>query len=376
MDNNVTIITVVVIDSPERLSNVKFFYDFYSRKTNNIPIMIIEVGSYRSLYFDECDRLQYSFIKDDSEKLNLAYYYNMAYEKCESSIICSIDVDILIDSNIMDQCINGIKNSQYYFAIPYNQVYDTKRCLSISELSPQNCQLIDKQMGGCLIFEKGAFFSCGFENERLCGWGYRNIERYTRIEKCGYEIYEAIGCAFHMHHTYPLVHCLKWYNSSTLDNNLTEYQNVLNMNVYDLKKYIYTMSIVKINIYKKQLQHFCNMVYRYYAPKSVLSNNVYCIEYIQKLGTTIVHLSDERGLLQYDIAIYVSSITSGFGLQLADSMIESANLIIILIPPHCNSSISDIENTTFKQVDQNFIANNILNKSMFNNWGCVAYEKI
>ena len=108
-------------------------------------------------------------------------------------------------------------------------------------LKPQRRGDTDSK-GGCIFFDRAAYFEGGGENERFVSFGHEDEERYHRFKTLGFNVQRVNGSMFHVDH-----YC--GVNSSTRNPayiaNFREWGRVQKMGREELKAYVEQSKMVE-----------------------------------------------------------------------------------------------------------------------------------
>lgn len=209
-----TIAIVVLIDSNERINNLKLIINYF--KSNfEVKISILEVGEDAKVFpLIRRMGIGYNFYTDGSKYLNISKYRNLLTLNCHTDIIGLWDTDMLVPTNQVYDAVNKIISKKADIAYPYDgkfielnsslsTIYEKSKSLDLIEKILHNRALPaygNISVGGAVFIDKNKYIKAGMENEKFKGWGHDDIERYKRFEIMGYEIYRSKGYAYHLYH--------------------------------------------------------------------------------------------------------------------------------------------------------------------------------
>jgi len=224
---DITFICHIRIDSAARVKNIQTIYNFYKQTLPGCTFIFVEDNNTRAfnLQLDKNDThvLMYNF--DHIHKCR-GYNYGASYAKTD--VLIFLDVDVIIDSNKLLNCINNaLQNTDSLCLIGYNgcAFYMTElgekqflSSLDIKDLydgikdiklktgeSNKNALLGNTQaVGGCLIMTKSTFDEINGFNPFFIGWGYEDNEVVSRAHRLGFNV---VKSNIADHFLYHLPHC-------------------------------------------------------------------------------------------------------------------------------------------------------------------------
>jgi len=234
------IVTTYYDDTENRVQNLNKFIDHY--KEFNAKIHLIS---------NKEIELPNNFVLHviDEGFYNRTALLNKAYSYVNEKIVCSIDIDIIINETDLEKSVNEC--IKHKFVIPFNKVFN-KDDNGLQEINmfhasyatvkvgtehtnpwPFNYDITYPSFVGFIfVFDKDEYEKLGFENKNIIGWGFDDLERYSRISKF-YKIHFSNNSIIHNNHPYV--------NSKAFDfieNNIKEWYKVESLSKEELLSYI------------------------------------------------------------------------------------------------------------------------------------------
>lgn len=213
-DKDITFICHVRIDNDKRIKNLRTIYKYYTQNMPNSKFVFVqdyEVGEVvaNCITFNDNTTL----IVDPTDGLvEKCKSYNTGAQLADTDILVFLDIDIIVDCNLLLECINAAKESNMLEClIGYNGValYMTEagekkflNTLNIEDLRSLTVNL-DKvtnnanefalvgntrAVGGCLVMTKESFKRINGFNPFFKGWGYEDNEIISRAHRLGLKV--------------------------------------------------------------------------------------------------------------------------------------------------------------------------------------------
>ena len=210
--NDVTFLIPLRCENEDRKVLVKLVLNFLSHNFNS-KIIVLESSKASNVDLSEFKNVTHIFRRDNSDVFFRTKINNILIRKCPTDIGVLLDSDTLFCKNSFLQCINQIRNLNYYFARPYNGIFCELNLLYRNILL-KNINFFDEisktknlfiithnSVGGIFIFHPKKYIELGGENENIEGWGHDDQERNLRIMLKGYMIYKTESKLYHLWHT-------------------------------------------------------------------------------------------------------------------------------------------------------------------------------
>lgn len=229
-----TFLIYVQIDSEDRLTNLKLVLEHLTRYFET-TIFLLEVDTSPKITNQLISkyRIEYEFVKDDSDVFHTTKYRNYLVHRCRTSCFFICDTDIIIAPEAMVKSQEFLIDfpSEKILIYPYNgdfynismQCRDEYALTSDYEFlkRKENEHLLwfKYSTGGIFGGKTMAFKGDKVDNEKIYGWGPDDKERYYRLKRKGFKIKRI---------DYPLYHLYHQRNSnSSPDNEQTKKKNQL-----------------------------------------------------------------------------------------------------------------------------------------------------
>lgn len=251
MNEHLTFILPVRIDSEYRRNNLKAVLNFYG-KNPGFRFLIIEADSKARLSQDDynCRNVTYHFAYDDNPIFHRTKYINQMLRIVKTELAAIWDVDVVCsESQIIETAGLLLSNGQtmgypfdgklWCINAPFSELFRKRLDLSILTDFPQNKYLMCGyySVGGAFLVNVSLYKNVGWENENFLGWGPEDAERYKRVEiLTGSKPFRVNGDLYHLFHP-------RGINSGPFNENLAystkkEYCNVCSMTKDELLKYV------------------------------------------------------------------------------------------------------------------------------------------
>lgn len=251
MNEHITFILPVRIDSEYRRNNIKTILNFY-RVNSSFRFLIIEADSEARLSPADYNyrNVTYRFICDNNPIFHRTKYINQMLRIVETRLAAIWDVDVICSEyQIIEAARLLLSNKQtmvypfdgklWCINEPFSKLFKEKLDLSILTDFPQNRHLMCGyySVGGAFLVNVALYRNVGWENENFLGWGPEDAERYKRVEiLTGTKPLRVHGDLYHLFHP-------RGINSGPFDENLAystkkEYCKVCSMTKDELFKYV------------------------------------------------------------------------------------------------------------------------------------------
>lgn len=254
---DLTFIMPVMIDSDDRLRNVKMILT-YLNKYFETNIIIYEAYKKSSkidfLYAFSNLNIQYM-----SSQINGAFhrtkYLNELLKEVKTSIVVNYDVDVLLEVDTYIRAYNDLKGNKCDIIYPFgkgkNQICLYK--VQLDKLFEENPSIENvkcdarwndnSDVGFCIFFKTDVYKKGGGENESFISWGPEDLERFYRFKTLGYKInrYDDVF-VYHLSHirTNDSNSNNSWY-----EQNMLIYDAIIKMDKKMLKSYIKSVNFYK-----------------------------------------------------------------------------------------------------------------------------------
>lgn len=196
MNDNITFLLPVRIDSEYRYKNLKTILDYYGNNPK-FSFIIMEADNQPRLSPVDCisKSIRYFFIHDTNPIFHRTKYINDMLRMTETEIAAVWDVDVICDEKQILAAGELACLGKLPIVYPYDgrlwcvntafsELFRNRLDLSILSDFPQNRYLLSGyySVGGGFLVNVEAYRRFGWENENFVGWGPEDIERYKRIE--------------------------------------------------------------------------------------------------------------------------------------------------------------------------------------------------
>lgn len=210
LDDVVTFVIPVRIDSSERQANLDVVLDQLSKRTHT-KIIILEADS-GPLYKmpENYPNVTYLFVKDDNPIFYRTKYLNELLRQADTSIVGIWDTDVIVPDNQIDCSIDDIREGRAVMSFPYDGCFNF--CSLEDSFVFRNNRSIDflkerehfnrviHSVGGALLVHRSIYLNAGGENEHFYGWGMEDQERVKRMEILGLPVSRVTGVLYHLFH--------------------------------------------------------------------------------------------------------------------------------------------------------------------------------
>lgn len=270
--SEVTFVTHLRGDHPDRISNLQIVLDYYSALLPDSNYIMVEDDKVHNPMFDQVNyppkRTQYLFVENDSwYHRTRAFNIGSIHAPLSTKAIVFMDTDCIISEKFMREGIDSILSNRADVVWPYNgTVIDTNeevkqqfvesqldynflfkmwRSHPITTVGSYNQHFglrgsptFHKSVGGVVMFDLQRFREVGGYNENFIAWGAEDNEIESRTKKLNlrhYRCEDPDAYLFHLYHSNAIRNNHPYYQS-----NFDEFHKVNNMSPKDLLSYINT----------------------------------------------------------------------------------------------------------------------------------------
>lgn len=255
LDDIVTFVIPVRIDSAERLENLDIVLEQLSkRKHTEIIVLEADTGSIYRVP-ENYSNVTYRFMKDDNLIFYRTKYLNELLREANTSIVGIWDTDVIVPDDQIDRSIDDIREGRAVMSFPYDGrfifcsledsfIYRNKRSIEfLRESEHLNC--VSHSVGGAFLVHKDIYMKSGGENEHFYGWGMEDMERVKRMEILGLPVSRVTGVLYHLFHLRN--ENSRYYNERQRMESCKEFLNVCSMSQDQLKQYISSCNNIAAN---------------------------------------------------------------------------------------------------------------------------------
>ncbi|WP_288733123.1 glycosyltransferase [uncultured Parabacteroides sp.] len=248
LDDVVTFVIPVRIDSSERQENLDVVLDQLSKRTHT-KIIILEADS-GPLYKmpKNYPNVTYLFVKDDNPIFYRTKYLNELLRQADTSIVGIWDTDVIVPDNQIDRSIDDIREGRAVMSFPYDGcfnfcsledsfVFRNKRSIDLLK-EKEHLNYVYHSVGGAFLVHRGIYMKAGGENEHFYAWGMEDMERVKRMEILGFSVSRTSGCLYHLFHFRK--ENSRFYNQIQEMESRREFLKVCSMYKKQLEQYICT----------------------------------------------------------------------------------------------------------------------------------------
>lgn len=179
----------LVVSVMNRTDRLKIMLDTWLRVPFIQEVVIVDWSSTPAIYDDpylkKCidSSVKLKLVRmEGQDYFNISRANNLGYDFCNknNTHFCKVDVDcLLLDASIFDICFNSVTNKRpYFFTGDFR---------------------FDANLTGVCFMKMSDF--C-FYNENLIGWGYDDIDLYSRLQHNGLKRYIVPGLSRFIHHMF------------------------------------------------------------------------------------------------------------------------------------------------------------------------------
>tara|TARA_R110000765_G_scaffold7963_4_gene26058 strand:+ start:71767 stop:72552 length:786 start_codon:yes stop_codon:yes gene_type:complete len=238
---DISIISHIRIDNPDRLDNFVIRNEFYKEHCINLEFVHVEDGD-----ISKCGD---AITKDDIHRLtnNTGEYrkngsYNIGETLTKRKYLLFLDVDCVLDPNIIKALAESYADTAVVY--PYKSVlYSTKKFakrfqdenqlkILTSSHATDHGRMFTDSCGGAILMSRDMFVKTGGFNPNFSGWGYEDSEYRDRCLKLGTRIVRPSEniTMLHLYHGYHSFVRNKQALTIETRKNSQEYKKVLGMN--------------------------------------------------------------------------------------------------------------------------------------------------
>jgi hypothetical protein len=234
MSSNITFVTHLRYDNPDRVDNLQTMIDYYSNILPESKFIFVEDDKEHNVNFDgvkwKKNSTSFYFLKNEGI-YHRTKALNYGFKQAKTPIVVSMDTDCIVPKNCILDCEKALLEGTTA-AWPYNGYfididYNLKRFFKQTDLNydvlihnlENNLELplcsvykgysirctSGKHLGvgGVVMFNKDLFLSIGGYNEEFIGWGAEDNEVTERLSKLEHKIYrqtDITSICFHLYH--------------------------------------------------------------------------------------------------------------------------------------------------------------------------------
>lgn len=259
LDDIVTFIIPVRIDSSERRENLNVVLDLLSKRKRSKIIVLEADNDSKYRVPGNCLNVTYRFVKDDNPIFYRTKYLNELLREADTSIVGIWDTDVIVPNDQIDCSIADIRNGKAVMSFPYDGHFNM--CSMEDSFIFRDNRLIEflkgkehsdcfiHSVGGAFLVHKEHYLKAGGENEHFYGWGMEDMERVKRMEIVGFPVSRAGGALYHLFH-YRYENS-RFYSSRLEEESREEFLKVCGLNKDQLKHYIQTWKDVALEYENK-----------------------------------------------------------------------------------------------------------------------------
>lgn len=213
--SDLTLIFTVRIDSPERMDNLRSTLSFY-RAVVGSSMMVLEgdsVSRLSDIMTEEFPDVDYIFVADDNPVFHRTRYINDQLRRTVTRCAAVIDADVVVPPAQLSEALAAVLSGAHVMAIPYDgRAVDhgrwrsdmfrrTSRLESLTACNGNQPLMFGFiSVGGAFVVDVTAYRRLGWENERFCGWGCEDHERFHRLDILGHKPLVVDGMIHHLNH--------------------------------------------------------------------------------------------------------------------------------------------------------------------------------
>lgn len=207
---NLTIVIPVRIDSEERKRNLNVVLQQLV-KLGGLKIIVLEADLKSKV--KRPDNVQRVFIEDSNPIFYRTKYINILCSLATTDFMGVWDTDIIISPQQIEEALLMLQENKADMVYPYDgRFYNISNTISEQYAQSQDDRLLAENVnkfqslynqhscGGAFMVNRKSYMEAGGENEKFCGWGPEDLERYKRWEVKGYKVARTNGIAFHLDH--------------------------------------------------------------------------------------------------------------------------------------------------------------------------------
>lgn len=246
--SDVTFMIPVHYDHNDRMQNLSLNVCMLMQCFNT-NIIIGEQGSDKFGIFNNWAQ----YIKFNDQTFHRTKMLNIMARESKTSIIVNYDADVFLPPMQVLKSIFDLKKNDVVY--PYDgrfarvsrkefrnlETFLDVGCVAHTEW-PGTRQGDLPSVGGCVFFNKKAYFEGGGENEKFVSYGPEDTERMERFSKAGFKVSRVKGIIYHLDH-------FRGPNSLTMHKyfkaNENEFNRIKAMNKEEIINYIKQMQYAK-----------------------------------------------------------------------------------------------------------------------------------
>ncbi|WP_183574652.1 galactosyltransferase-related protein [Mucilaginibacter sp. X5P1] len=246
--SDVSFLIMARIDSAERLENTYISIMNLSIYYNT-NIILTEIDNVPKIDRSKLPaEVQYSFIKDDDQRLLQTKYINQMILNASTPYIAIYDTDAVLPVNQILESVAALRSGSFSVASPYNGNFLSvdqlikaifNKIQDVAFLEENQNKLIaasKRSFGGAVFLNRVHYCEAGLENENLTFWGPNDIERIRRLLILGYKIKRIKGNLYHLCH--PRGPNSGYQSKNEQNIFLDEYLKVSKMQKVELQNYV------------------------------------------------------------------------------------------------------------------------------------------
>jgi hypothetical protein len=269
MSNNITFVTHLRYDSPDRLNNLQIVIDYYGNNLPDSKFIFVEDDIEHNKSFDSIKwkkGTSFYFLK------NQGIYHrtkslNYGMKQANTPVVVSLDTDCIVPIDSIKLCESNLLDNRNTVAWPYNGYFidteytlkklfvennfdynifiknlDNKLEMPLSSIYNKcSVRCTNKEhlgTGGIVMFNRELFLEYGGYNENFIGWGCEDneiVDRMKILQQKTFRDTELQSICFHLIHS----------NAQRVDNpyfikNSKLQEHIKNMNKQELLQHILT----------------------------------------------------------------------------------------------------------------------------------------
>lgn len=234
MSKNITFVTHLRYDNPDRVENLQIMIDYYSNLFPESKFIFVEDDKEHNTNFDNVrwkkNSTSYYFLKNTGT-YHRTKALNFGFKEAKTPVVVSMDTDCIVskeciqgcEENLLNGCTvawpyngyfididyslkNNFKQSNLNYDILLNNLDGNLKLPIISSYKNYHVRCTsDKHLGvgGIVMFNRELFLSMGGYNEGFIGWGAEDNEVSIRVDKLEHKTFrhtDETSICFHMYH--------------------------------------------------------------------------------------------------------------------------------------------------------------------------------
>jgi len=187
--SDISIISHVRVDNPDRLKNFRIRNEFYRKYCDNLEMIHVEDDVKTKCNPNPVDKYM---LTNNSGIYNKNASYNKGVELSDRKYYLFLDVDCVISPNVVKLMADQFGGDSVIY--PYKKVlYSTKafaqhfaQTMSTQSLvgcKPKCGRVFMDSCGGAILLSREMFVKTGGFNPNFTGWGYEDTEYRDRCKK-------------------------------------------------------------------------------------------------------------------------------------------------------------------------------------------------